>query len=628
MSSLFVFVLQIATLRIGQPVTRSPFARLRTSLLSMDSLQTIFWYLVSAWWFSEAYIWSSTDLGWITRGDFSTPDRLNERPIYLRAYLLLLAVIQGSLHLFTGRSYLHIPVSHAPTPQANDQRTHPIDLMPAQVKRKAFLVLTRCAITSALLILMAPFIYTAFLRHTFWRIHLLLAKPFFNLSRSNLRPPGWPPLGPSYLVRCFIAGFLLSTTWEFSAIFFLAYLKQEPLKKGLPLSAGSKDPNGTLLTGLKAKRDVVKTFAFWELAIIAQKHPDRRKAIFEDIDRPTGPVWSQMLEIALNVLKDVDRRIQGPPTPATPSPNPSITSLPKIAPEVKSQPIFAGMPPPSTRKEKVDAFMSSSALRKVGTSKEPWHPPLDKATKLLEYSKPPGPNDASRSLLQQWSTAFQKSPVGWFFSTNNAAVTNATVLGSPANAALVVDAIESTTKMLVASLSEDIYGKAVAGVPEAVKTFTKTVTLIEKLVKNQQKDTGEIEEVEIVVERLKLGLRELLSAFQLYLADVGLGISELNEAKRASEAQSLLPNEHETNEESEENRRQNGSNQKPVRRQLFSANAHHGEKAADNNQNDQRRPPHEQTRRIERQPSTSARRMDWNGISGRPDQRREMEMVK
>jgi hypothetical protein len=53
-----------------------------------------------------------------------------------------------------------------------------------------------------------------------------------------------------------------------------------------------------------------------------------------------------------------------------------------------------------------------------------------------------------------------------------------------------------------------------------------------------------------VVERLKAGLAELLSAFKLYLSDVGLGIVELREASHAAEKRSLIPEEtvpkHET----------------------------------------------------------------------------------
>ena len=116
------------------------------------------------------------------------------------------------------------------------------------------------------------------------------------------------------------------------------------------------------------------------------------------------------------------------------------------------------------------------------------------------------------------------------------------VLGSGrATTALIVDAVEVVTRMLVASLSEDAYGKAISGVPEAVRTLAKAISSIEALVRENGEglDSG-IREVEVIVERLKAGLTELLSAFQLYLSDVGLGIGELAAAKTLAEKRSLL----------------------------------------------------------------------------------------
>ncbi|KIW67273.1 hypothetical protein PV04_06538 [Phialophora macrospora] len=549
LSSLLIFTLQIATLRIGKQTTTSPLATLRTSFLSAATLQTVILYLMSGWWFTEAYIWSAPDLGWITKGAHNTPDVLNERPIFFRLYALLLAIVYAGLHQYRGRSSLLIPVSKlpvTPSPEARAQDTHSLLPVQTRIQQRIIPAVVQSAIVSLSMMFVSPFIYGLFLRNVFWRIHLAIAKLFYNLSRANAHPIGYPLLGLAYLVRSVVAGFLLGLTWELTSNLLLVYLCQEPTKSGMPLSASSKDPNGTLLSGLKAKRDVVRTFAFWELAIIAQKHNDRRKAIFEDIERPTGPMWTQMLQAGLNVLQELQLRITGPPPvkPATPE---TVKSLPRLLPEMQTQSIFQADPKP-TKTEWL-----ASPLKQIGSSKQPWRPPIEQTAKqmenkLLEYAKPSGgESKSSHGLIDSWTTELRRSRLGWFFTSTNTAKINAAVLGSPyGNAAVLVDVIEALTKMQVASLTEDTYGKATPTVPDTVRTFTRTLNLVEDYVsQNNQGGAAGNEEVKIIVERLRAGLKELLAAFQVYLIDQGLGIAELNQAKKATQAPATIPQSQE-----------------------------------------------------------------------------------
>lgn len=369
-----------------------------------------------------------------------------------------------------------------------------------------------------------PFIYSILLRQVMWKIHLALAKPFFNLSRSNARATGIPPIVGT-MPGTVLTGFLLTVTWEISSLLFVTFLIKEPTKKDMPLSAASKDPNGTLLTGLKAKRDIVKTFAFWELVIIAQSNTDRRKSIFTDIDRPTGPIFLQMLQEALKVLKAADDRISPPAPPATTADGTQAPteSLPKIVPEIKGDDILQQRTPNG----RIRRFLEAE-VKKIGSSPEPWRPQLDQAVKMIEYSK-------SADIRGSISSEIKQSPAAWFFFSTNAARINATVLGSPSgNAAILVDAVEAVTRMLIASLQEDLYGNAIKGVPSAVKQFTTSITLIEAYLQKNSPGGGDISEVEIVLARLKAGLRELLAAFQTFLSNTALGIGELNAATRAS----------------------------------------------------------------------------------------------
>jgi nucleoporin NDC1 len=50
------------------------------------------------------------------------------------------------------------------------------------------------------------------------------------------------------------AGFLLIMLWEVGNTAFSAYVAQPPLKNDRPITYESKDPNGSLLTGLKGKK--------------------------------------------------------------------------------------------------------------------------------------------------------------------------------------------------------------------------------------------------------------------------------------------------------------------------------------------------------------------------------------
>jgi nucleoporin NDC1 len=483
----------------------------------------------------------------------STPDRLNERPIYLRSVFLLLAFCQIGIHIYKDYSSVHLPIStpmKTPTP---DNRTHKLPPTSIRIQQALPEVLQRCGITCAVVATLGPFIYALFLRQTFWSWHLRFAKLIYSLARSDARPTGYPPSSPKFMLHSFGVGFLLMLTWETTSLFFSILLSQEPVKKDRPLSTSSKDPNGTLITGLKAKRDVVKTFAFWELVIIAQKHSERRKAIFADIDREGGTAWSQMLNAALDVVQGINTRIEVATTKpnTTQAPQDSdameIDSLPRIAPPMKQGPIFAESPLPQTRTEEIESYIDWGAKR-IGQSKYPFNPPVSKGKELLVYVTPAGVKleDISlRSILQYGWSLLQSSPIGWFFRTNFERKVNTVILGSPqGNAAVMVDAMEATTRMLVTSLSEDLYGKVMHGVPGTVRSFTSTINAVETFVQNVKEEPTEdsnIEEVEIILARLKASLAELLSAFQLYLTDQGLSAAEHRQAQNASRPGRLLP---------------------------------------------------------------------------------------
>lgn len=70
-SSLSVFILRVAQMHFGSRTTTSAFETFWQYCLSRNALQTLFWYLLSAFMFVEVYIFStsqSANLAWIDPG--------------------------------------------------------------------------------------------------------------------------------------------------------------------------------------------------------------------------------------------------------------------------------------------------------------------------------------------------------------------------------------------------------------------------------------------------------------------------------------------------------------------------------------------------------------------------------
>lgn len=100
----------------------------------------------------------------------------------------------------------------------------------------------------------APFIYAIFLRRRAWQLSLTIAALVWDVPPTRLSYI--PPYYPSLIYRSLFSGFFLVLIFEASNVLFTAYVSKEPLKKGQTLTAESKDPNGTLLIGLKQRKPI------------------------------------------------------------------------------------------------------------------------------------------------------------------------------------------------------------------------------------------------------------------------------------------------------------------------------------------------------------------------------------
>lgn len=489
---------------------------------------------------------------------------------------MLLAVVQSVMHLYCEYDRVPIPVAKR-TAGATDQKTHPVEPVSRRIQlelpklvRDGF---NRDVVVSAA----CPVLYTLFFRHPAWSFTMYFAKLFWNFPRSAADPPGMvPPIGPSLLARAAVSGGLLLLCWQTANLFFSVFIGKEPLKRGQPLTAEAKDPNGSLLDGLKAQKEVVKTFAFWELCLISQNSPDRRKAIFNDIDREGGPAWSQIMKSATEVIEGISSRIDAktkPPANSEPSQQqqPAVQSLPRLTDPPKEGNFLASSPKASSRHEKFSEAVSTTA-RSYGQSPD-WTPVararardvFDRASsavlsperkqklfgsdpKLLTEapSKPANVHPIIAQIL--------RSPVGQRLQQTYAKRLSSIVLGSP-HAALcpILDAVETITRLLMASLAEDQYGKVQADVPSIVQLFTGTIMTLETFIHGgldvhwtdvsfpppsnpeAQAEARRDPHVELVMAALKTSLGDLLSAFSPYLRDIGLTSKDVRLAREAAE---------------------------------------------------------------------------------------------
>ena len=181
-------------------------------------------------------------------------DSLNERPIFLQSNFMLLGIAQSFLHLYY--DYGRIEPAR---PKLRDSDLIPLEFTPAidilrvrSPKRAIFVA------RSALIITLSTFVnYIVFLRRIAFYSTLWFARLVWDVPRSS-EPSFIPPYHWSLIVMAFTSSVWLMSLWEISNLAFSIWVSQPPLKKGAPLTSESRDPNASLLNGLKSKKSFVK----------------------------------------------------------------------------------------------------------------------------------------------------------------------------------------------------------------------------------------------------------------------------------------------------------------------------------------------------------------------------------
>lgn len=261
-----IFILRVAQLHVGLRTSYSAFDTFKIYALQFQTIQTAAWYSFSAWLFSEIYIWSaakSADLNRIKLIPKTDRPTINERPIYLTSCFFFVALVQTGFHLFYDYDRIDMPVTKTKPESPSDQRAHLIVPPAVQLRTKMPLLALSAAKRAVAITIIFPLIYTwgigipyvwTFdIRRFAWSFTRTWARIFWSLPKSSALP-SIKPFHVSVLYKSCLASFLLIMLWEVGNAAFSAYVAQEPLKNERPITYESRDPNGSLLTGLKGKK--------------------------------------------------------------------------------------------------------------------------------------------------------------------------------------------------------------------------------------------------------------------------------------------------------------------------------------------------------------------------------------
>ena len=311
----------------------------------------------------------------------------------------------------------------------------------------------------------------------------------------------------------------------------------------------------------------------WELSYITAFTSERRKSLFTDIDRPSGPVTAQIFRVCLANIKTIQDRIteyHNPSVaqPIAPQKPVNIDSLPRISTPLQQGDIFAKSPPPATTTERIEYGVdyiakylgqspnpgtftvpsaASSPARSI-SSLLPSTPPR----KLLTQGSSSSQNDqtvsgAALATLNNYTYTFLRSSFGAPFRHTFARRACTVVLGSPSSMLqLLIFSIRSLTSISVASLTEDPYGKVAKDIPQVIRIYVSTIYLIESFInkgldvhwtdiyfdETAEAKGRKVPEVDLLVLELKTGLKAVLDGFGRFAGDLGLSEGEMVLAKK------------------------------------------------------------------------------------------------
>lgn len=558
--SIAVLLLRISQYHVGVRTSDSALQTFLQYALKFQTAETLFIYVGSSFIFSQIYMWSQSHnagLEWVTYF-LSDRARLNEKAIFFTTHFVLLGIYQALAHLYKDNDRLSIGVA-----RVQDAKTHPVATIKSQkeegtVQWKRLVadiprIIVAAINQSVVGIMLSMFIYPIFLRPLFWRVMLMFLRPIYNLPRTNMLPSSLPWSFGS-LGRLFSVSFMIMLLWTLTNAAFSIFLVKEPLKNGKPLTSESKDPNGCLLNGLKNKRYPYQCFAMWELAFIARDYPERRKVIFEDIDRKDGLMWTQVYTICLDIIKTIETRIDWygkPPPEVIEQTTASIEEKKRTTAPPKETNIYTSTPPKKNFRVEVEKVVnqvttspgqgsqiSPVAKRVMATAKQ----------QLLKAQKEATGSDDPQSAFKELALRVLNSAVGWPFRQEYSRRLTKAALGSPhGEPSIYTNAINALSLLAIHSLNEDKYGNVQRDIANIIRTLTSVARKLETFGDKVGVHWTDVEakkecpEVEAVQTALKEALGQLITEFEQYARELRLSLADVRLAKEAAGLQAVTP---------------------------------------------------------------------------------------
>ncbi|KAF2642417.1 hypothetical protein P280DRAFT_447789 [Massarina eburnea CBS 473.64] len=557
-SAFIISMLRVAQWRVGHRNTLTPWDTFFKYVFRKNTLITIAGYGLSAFIYGEIYIWTRAEKDRLTFTDRGGREhdwiRLNERPLYLRYMFGALAIVQAAVHLWFDYDKIEVPAmkprndmdAQDPTPQVE-----PWVAIKQSVKSMARTAVPIVILTS----FGATTLYFMLFRSFFWSNYYSLARRVVSLRRTS-SPFGLPPFAPLFM-KFFTEGFLLVSLWQFVNNAFSIYISQAPLKidpihKTLkPITSDSKDPNGSLLSGLKMKTDTVKAIALWELALITDRFPERRKTIYGELERKPVATFKQVTDICLAEIRLLISRLNIALDPKyqsedaqvqKPTPGP-ISLVPQIGQPLTDAPI-QGLGAKREKRDELSAFTSSIAknFSSPENSKQAY---ARRGIQLGEEGITAGAAAVNTKVAGWWPTVVS-TYIGYPFRHSLRRTTSLIVTGAPySRISLLCNSITALTNLTMSSLREDDCGRFSNQVPEMIRVFTTALKKLEEYMASltvhwsdvetlakPEEERMKVPEVELVRECLKDGLEKILRNFGEFLLSMGLSRGEIAEAKR------------------------------------------------------------------------------------------------
>lgn len=294
--------------------------------------------------------------------------------------------------------------------------------------------------------------------------------------------------------------------------------------------------------------------AFWELALITDAFPDRRKTIYAEMERKRAPTFQQITDFCLAEIKLlIDRLNVGldptyqPAASAAPQPTPPVNLVPQISHPIKDdKPVLA---PPSAAITKWQHFeATTSSIAKSHSSPTNSQLAYGREAITKGVAKAQESAQQAESLASSLSTKLLSSPLGVLFAHSLPRRARLVVLGAPySRISLLCNAITALANLAVCSIAEDAIGRFHESVPGIIRTFTVAITKIDAYMAGldvhwsdkaslakPEKERKLVPEVERVRACLKMGLGNVLESFEMYLAGMGMSALEVADAKKAA----------------------------------------------------------------------------------------------